>query len=101
MRSGSSIAMFASQRCVQSNGTEITKEEMYDLYTSFCAENELSAATMKMFGTKFAFYVPYVSEGLISNGKGKRVRGWRNVTVSSSSIESESTELNGIDFESL
>lgn len=81
MRSGSSIAVFSADRCIQQDSAEITKEEMYDLYTAFCGENELAAETIKMFGTKFALYLSYVSEGLVSDGKGKRVRGWRNVVI--------------------
>lgn len=81
MRSGSSIASFAALRLEQSLGTEITKEELYDIYTQYCAENELVAETIKMLGTKLPFYVPYISEGFISTGAGKRSRGWRNVVI--------------------
>lgn len=85
MRSGSSIAIFAAEKLVQENGAEITKEDLYDIYSDFCAQRGIAAETMKMLGTKLPFYVPYISEGLIStvsgvNGK-SRPRGWRNVIV--------------------
>ena len=80
MRSGSSIAIFSAEKISQEVGAEISKEEMYDEYTKFCTENELSADTIKMFGSKFLFYVSYASEGLVYEGL-KRVKGWRNVKV--------------------
>ena len=44
------------------------------------------------FGKKFLFYATYASEGLIYDKdsiKGKRVRGWRNVSVIPSDDEVE------------
>lgn len=92
MRSGSSIAQFTSERVAQDVGKEISKEDMYDAYTTFCAENGLAAETIKMFGSKFPFYVSYAADGLINDhdGKGhhKRVRGWRNVSIVKSEVDS-------------
>lgn len=84
MKSGSSIAIFTAEQIEQEVGHELSKADMYDAYTSFCAERGLSAETMDMFGKKFLFYVSYAAEGLIydtENPKGKRVRGWRNVKL--------------------
>lgn len=81
MRSGSSIAMFASQQITQEPQAEMSKEKMYDHYSDYCVANGLAIETMKMFGTKFLFYVPYATEGLINDPQNKRVRGWRNVSV--------------------
>lgn len=92
MRSGSSIAQFASERVAQDVGKEISKEDMYEAYTTFCAENGLAAETIKMFGTKFPFYVSYAADGLITEiagyGKIKRTRGWRNVSIVKSEQQS-------------
>lgn len=95
MRSGSSIAMFAADKVTQDVGSEITKEDMYDAYTTFCVEEGLAAETMDMFGKKFKFYVAYVSEGLIydpESAKGKRVRGWRNAKVLPTEAEKKINE---------
>lgn len=84
MRSGSSIATFVAERCSQDVGAEITKEDMYEAYTAHCATGGLAAETIKMFGSKFLFYVSYATEGLIDDVKGHRAvrsRGWRNVKV--------------------
>lgn len=84
MKSGSSIAVFTTEQIEQQVGAELSKADMYDAYTSFCAERGLSAETMDMFGKKFLFYVSYAAEGLIydtENASGKRVRGWRNVIL--------------------
>lgn len=82
MRSGSSIAQFAAERLQQDLGNEMSKEDMYDAYCQFCIENEVTAETIKMLGTKLPFYVTYIGEGFISTLPGKaRVRGWRNVAV--------------------
>lgn len=84
MRGGSSIATFSADCVEQETGAEITKEDMYDAYAAYCLDNELGAETIKMFGTKFGFYVSYVSEGLVKdykNGKSIRSRGWRNVAL--------------------
>lgn len=84
MRSGSSIATFVAERCTQEVGAEITKEDMYEMYTGHCATNGLAAETIKMFGSKFLFYVSYATEGLVDDVRGQktvRSRGWRNVKV--------------------
>lgn len=95
MKSGSSIAQFASQMVEQEAGAEITKEKMYEAYSDFCVENELPIDSIKLFGTRFQFYVPYASEGHLTIAKGygktERVRGWRNVALKKTeeSIKSE------------
>ena len=92
MRSGSSLAIFVSDRLVAEPNAEISKATMYDGYTAFCVSKGLSAETMDMFGKKFLFYATYASEGLIydkDSMKGKRVRGWRNVSVIPSDDEIE------------
>ncbi len=86
MRSGSSIATFVAARVEQDVGAEITKEDMYEAYTAHCGMNSLAAETMKMFSSKFLFYVSYATEGLITtlDGRNKpstRSRGWRNVKI--------------------
>lgn len=84
MRSGSSMAMFTTEMLELEAKSEISKAEMYDAYTNFCAERGLSAETMDGFGKKFLFYVKYANEGLIYDTDrtgGSRVRGWRNVRV--------------------
>lgn len=95
MRSGSSIAMFCAEELYQEVGFEMSKEDMYDAYTKFCIENGLAAETIKMFGTKFLFYVSYASDGLIydkEHPQGKRVRGWRNVAVKASEEDKKANE---------
>lgn len=84
MKSGSSIAMFTADQIEQEVGFEMSKADMYDAYTGFCASEGLAAETMDMFGKKFLFYVKYAAEGLINNvenPRGARVRGWRNVKL--------------------
>ncbi len=84
MKSGSSIAMFTADQIEQEVGYEMSKADMYDAYTTFCAEEGMAADTMDMFGKKFLFYVKYAAEGLIQDLEhptGKRVRGWRNVRL--------------------
>ena len=75
---------------------------MYEVYTKYCAENDLSAETIKMFGTKFPFYVSYVNDGLITQltktGKADRVRGWRNVVVKKTEEELSGEEKAEIEF---
>jgi P4 family phage/plasmid primase-like protien len=85
LRSGSSIAMFASEALQQKDDGEVSKEEMYEAYAEFCKERNLSTQTKDMLGKRLSNYVPFVSEGLIDglNNKGKpdRIRGWRNVKI--------------------
>ncbi len=81
MRSSSSIAQFAAEMCVQENGSEISKEALFEIYSQFCADRGLAAETIKKFGTRLLLYVPYVTDGLITDMSGKRPRGWRNVGV--------------------
>lgn len=95
MRSGSSIARFATEGVEQSVGFEMSKSDMYQGYVDFCVEEGLATETMDMFGKKFQFYVTYVSDGLIydtENPTGKRVRGWRNVKLKTTPEEEAKIE---------
>lgn len=103
MKSGSSIAIFTAEQVEQSVGFEMSKADMYDAYTTFCAERGLSAETMDMFGKKFLFYVSYASEGLIydTESPGKRVRGWRNVKIKPTAEKAEHERKLEAEFNSL
>jgi len=92
MRSGSSIAMFSTERVEQEVGAEVSKEDMYDAYTTFCSQRGLAAETIKMLGTKFPFYATYATDGLITGMSGKRVKGWRNVKVRLDQQQQESAD---------
>lgn len=85
LRSGSSLAMFASEMLEQSIDNEMTKEAMYEAYTKFCLEKTISAQTKIMVGKKLMDYAPYVSDGVITavNDKNRatQIRGWRNVKI--------------------
>ncbi len=81
LRSGSSIAVFAANCVMMDQGSEISKEEMYEIYSEYCRINKISTQTIVMFGTKFLGFVKYASEGLITGINGKRVKGWRNVAI--------------------
>ncbi len=83
MRSGSSIAMFASDMLSKEADSEVTKEEMYEAYAKYCDDNDLSKQTKDMLGKKLNGYVPYISDGVLQlkDEKGKRMRGWRNVKI--------------------
>lgn len=100
MKSGSSIAVFASTQIDQDGGAEISKENMYDHYCDFCLANEIPTETIKMFGTKFLFYCTFASEGLITATTGKRVSGWRNVAVKKTEIQAQQSEKADKDFDS-
>ena len=82
MRSGSSIAMFASDMLERSDGSEIGKDEMYEAYVSYCQKNKLSTQTKDMLGKKLCDYTNFISDGqadgLTSTGKPGRIRVWRN-----------------------
>ena len=85
MRSGSSIAMFASDMLEREEENEMSKEDMYEYYIDYCKEKNISTQTIKMLGMKLPDYVSYISDGLInglnSRGKPERVRGWKNVKI--------------------
>ncbi len=90
MRSGSSIAMFASDAISKENDNEITKEDMYEAYVKYCDENNLSKQTKDMFGKKLHGYVPYIADGMIGSPTDKkRSRGWRNVKVKNMEVKKE------------
>lgn len=83
MRSSSSVAQFVAERLEQENGAEITKEELYDVYSQFCADKGIAAETIKFFGQRLQNYATYVSEGLMTVPGKSRARGWRNVVIKS------------------
>lgn len=81
LRSSSSAGEFIAKCVKQDIGKEITKEDMYDAYTRYCSDNQLSVSTKKSFGMKF-ITLKYVSDGLMYDSSGKkRVEGWRNVSL--------------------
>jgi len=84
LRSGSSIANYVVGAVQKDVGAEISKEDLYESYVDYCAQNNFAPETMIMFGKKISFYSPYMTEGLISTmkeGKFVQVRGWRNVSI--------------------
>lgn len=81
MRSGSSIAKFASDMLEEKIGEELSKEALYDAYTQYCKDEDVSAETMKMFGTRLPQYIKFISDGRITDIRGKQQRGWRNARL--------------------
>lgn len=87
MRSGSSLAMFASDMLVCEFSTEavLTRDEMYDAYVAYCQKNKLSPQTKEMLGRRLTDYTNYISDGTTdipqAIGKSKKVRIWRNVKL--------------------
>jgi len=99
LRSGSSLAMFASEMLESKEDSEISKEEMYEAYVKFCKTKNISTQTKDMMGKKLTDYAPFLSDGLIQgiNNKGKpdRVKGWRNVHIKGSNkLDKEFDEFN-------
>lgn len=93
LRSGSSIAMFAADKLTHDLGNEMTKEEMYEEYVTYCKAKEVPAQTIKMLGTRLPYYITYMSDGLMTMPGKSRVRGWRNVKVISSNEDQLNEEL--------
>ena len=84
MRNGSSIARFVKDRIYKDIGKEISKEDLYKDYESFCDVNELRAETIINFGKTVKFYASYIQEGQVAgmrNGAYAQVKGWRNVAL--------------------
>jgi len=86
MRSGSSIAMFASDILERDDSSEISKEDLYSAYGKYCRDNCLSTQSIRMFGAKVPSYTPYISDAVsasLAHGKRSTVRVWRNVKLKS------------------
>lgn len=85
MRSGSSIAKFASEMLEREDGAEMTKEDMYDAYVAYCQKNKMSTQTKDMLGKKIGDYTNFLADGTVMglNGRGNpsQVRGWRNAKI--------------------
>lgn len=85
MRSGSSIAMFASDMLERKDGAELTKEDMYDAYVDYCKEKKISTQTKDALGKRLSNYATFVADGtmdgLNARGKVDRVRCWRNAKI--------------------
>lgn len=101
MKSGSSIAMFTSTQVEQEAGAEMSKEKMYDAYSDFCVSNGLAVETIQMFGTKFLFYCPFATEGLINDVSRKRVRGWRNAVIKKTEAQEQQNTKADADFDEI
>lgn len=85
MRSGSSIAMFASDQLERNDGNEIDKETMYEAYVKYCQENKLSTQTKDMLGKRLPDYTNFLSDGQSDIGLKSKVRVWRNVVFKKNS----------------
>lgn len=82
MRSGSSIAMFATDMLEREDGAEIDKENMYEAYVEYCQKNKLSTQTKDMLGKRLADYTNFLADGQTTVGKAK-TRVWRNAKIKS------------------
>jgi putative DNA primase/helicase len=93
MRSGSSIAMFASSMLERADGAEVTKEDMYDAYVDYCKKNKMSTQTKDMLGKKLCDYTNFLSEGmsvgLTAKGNPGKVRVWRNAKIRGGPVENK------------
>jgi putative DNA primase/helicase len=85
MRSGSTLAIFVTEMIEMCQDGEISKDDLYDAYSKFCVEREISTDSKDFVGKKLTGYAPYVSDGLITGltpaGKPTRVRGWRGLKL--------------------
>lgn len=84
MQNGSSIARFVKECIYQESGGEVTNEDMYATYSTFCEDNELKCETITALSQKLPFYANYVTRAKISgvfNHKYQQVRGFRNVAL--------------------
>jgi len=93
MRSGSSIAMFASDMLVREDGSEIDKETMYEAYVKYCQQNKLSTQTKDMLGKRLTDYTNFLADGQSDLGKSSKVRVWRNAIIKKSEEEIKEGEM--------
>lgn len=102
MRSGSSIAMFASDMLLKEFGATVTREEMYEAYTDYCQLNKLAGQTKEMLGRRLPDYTNYISDGVADipqmSGKPKKARVWRNVKIKINEIEDLNAEVSFTNF---
>lgn len=94
LRSGSSLAMFASDMLERADDEEMSKEDMYLAYTDYCKLKNVSSQTKDMLGKKLTDYAPYAIDGLITDMRAKQVRGWRNVKIRSKTLAEGEVENN-------
>lgn len=95
MRNGSSIARFVQDKLERAPMTEVTGEDMYAAYQTFCEENGGDLETSAMLGHKLPFYASYIIKGQVADfvaGKTKQVRGWRNVRIKLTAEEEAENE---------
>ncbi len=98
MRSGSSIAMFASDCLERADEEEISKEDMYEAYIAYCQKNKLSSQTKDMLGKRLSDYTNFISDGTSNAGK---QRVWRNGKIrvtEEKKVEQDITEKAFNDF---
>jgi putative DNA primase/helicase len=101
MRSGSSLAMFASDMLIKDWSKTVTREEMYDAYVEYCQKNKLAPQTKEMLGRRLPDYTNYIADGTAEipqiMGKPKKVRVWRNVVLRQT--EEKKVEVSKVDKE--
>lgn len=97
MRSGSSIARFVKDCLVRDPSSEVTNEDMYETYTTFCNDNALPVESITAIGQKLPFYVNWIVKAQVYGmfeGKMQQRRGWRNVAFKLSEEQLKAREDN-------
>lgn len=89
---GNSVGQFATKCLEPKIGEEISKSNLYDVYTQYCLQNNMAAVEIKTFGKRIVGYAPYITDSPIydkSSMKGRQVRGWKNVAVKKTEAEQQ------------
>src|SRR3989344_468412 len=88
MKSASSIGSFASDCLKHEPDGWISKEALYEAFTKYASENNLTIVTKNNFGKKLRQYANYVIDSKKKVG-GKQITGWRNVSYKNEEVETE------------
>ncbi len=78
-RSSSSLSAFVQNALIQQNGSWVSKDDLYNIYSEFVNQEGGEKITKDMFGKNLLKKVKYIVDGRKDTTNKKSVRGWLNV----------------------
>lgn len=87
LRSGHPLREFADECLVNVDGTQLTKDEMYDSYQAWCKTKNYAVLSKRNIGSNLRRFVPYLTEG-----RSGSQRYWLNAKLKKNFVETSSNK---------
>jgi putative DNA primase/helicase len=99
-KKSSPIQAFLMDMIEKSPNSSIPKEELYDAYTQYCDENELTVLEKGPFGKKLRTHAPHITEKQGRHGE-KRIRMWVGIAFRLCDTQTEEAEKSLLNYSNI